>query len=183
MHRKFEASVKTTTKEIIMTSMKNVLLLAIALTALPAFAQAPAPAPAPAAKPADNMQQLRDKLSGDKKLVVTANLELTEAEAKAFWPVYEAYQKELYKINDKVALLIVNYSKEYNAKTLTDAKALALLNQYFALEESEVRLVRSFVPKLNKALPGRKFARYMQIENKIRAIVKFEIAREVPLAS
>ncbi|MEI6301855.1 MAG: hypothetical protein WCR74_10440 [Betaproteobacteria bacterium] len=164
-----------------MTSMKNVLLLAITLTALPAFAQAPAPTPA--AKPADNMQQLRDKLSGDKKLVVTANLELTEAEAKAFWPVYEAYQKELYKINDKVALLIVNYSKEYNAKTLTDAKALALLNQYFALEESEVKLVRSFVPKLNKALPGRKVARYMQIENKIRAIVKFEIAREVPLAS
>lgn len=171
-----------------MTGMRNILILAAALTALPAFAQAPASAPAPAAKPADNMQQLRDKLSGDKKEVVKANLDLTEAEAKAkakakaFWPLYEAYQKELYKINDKVAMLIVNYSKEYNARTLTNAKALALLNQYFALEESEVKLMRSFVPRLNKALPGRKVARYIQIEDKIRAIVKFEIAREVPLA-
>lgn len=169
-----------------MTDMRNILILAAALTALPAFAQAPASAPAPAAKPADNMQQLRDKLSGDKKEVVKANLDLTEAEAKAkakaFWPLYEAYQKELYKINDKVAMLIVNYSKEYNARTLTNAKALALLNQYFALEESEVKLMRSFVPRLNKALPGRKVARYIQIEDKIRAIVKFEIAREVPLA-
>jgi hypothetical protein len=31
-------------------------------------------------------------------------------------------------------------------------------------------------------LPGRKVARYIQIENKIRAIVKYEIAAEVPLA-
>lgn len=72
--------------------------MAAALTAFPAFAQAPAAA----AKSADNMQILRDKLSGDKKLVVTANMDLTEAEVKAFWPLYEAYQKDLHKINDRI---------------------------------------------------------------------------------
>ena len=46
-------------------------------------------------KPADNMQILRDKIRADKKLVVATNMELTESEAKGFWPVYDAYQKDL----------------------------------------------------------------------------------------
>ena len=53
-----------------MTGMRNILILAAALTALPAFAQAPAFSPNAAAKPADNMQQLRDKLSGDKSAIL-----------------------------------------------------------------------------------------------------------------
>ena len=51
-----------------------------------------------------------------------------------------------------------------------------------AIEEEEVKLKKAFVPKLAKVLPGSKVARYMQIENKIRAIVKYELAGEVPLA-
>ena len=40
---------------------------------------------------------------------------------------------------------------------------------------------RSYVPKLEKVLPGAKVARYMQIESKIRAIVKMELAASIPL--
>jgi Spy/CpxP family protein refolding chaperone len=158
--------------------MRFVLMLATALAVTPAFAQAPAPA----AKPADSMQVLREKLKSDKKLVVAANMDLTEAEAKKFWPVYEEYQKELARINDQMATTIVAYAKEYNAKTLTDEKAVQLTRQAIAVEEAESKLKRTFLAKLGKALPGRKVARYLQIENKIRALVKYEIAAEVPLA-
>lgn len=161
-----------------MKSMRFVLTLAVALAVAPAFAQTPAPA----AKPTDSMQILREKLKSDKKLVVAANMELTDAEAKKFWPLYEEYQKELAKINDQLATVIVAYAKEYNAGSLTDKKATELLNQSIAVEEAETKLKRAFIPKLAKALPGRKVGRYMQIENKIRALVKYEIAGEVPLA-
>ena len=154
------------------------LLLAAIVLAAPAFAQGK-----PAAdKPADNMQILREKLKADKKLVVAANMELTESEAKGFWPVYEEYQKELHKINDRLAMVIVAYAKEYNARSLTDDKASKLLDEALAVEEAEIKLKLASVPKLSKVLPGRKVARYYQIENKIRAIVKYEIAAEVPLA-
>ena len=43
------------------------------------------------------MQVLREKLKADKKLVVAANMDLKEAEAKGFWPIYDEYQKELEK--------------------------------------------------------------------------------------
>jgi hypothetical protein len=143
----------------------------------------PATTPAkPAAAPADNMQILRDKVAADKKVVVAAAMELTEAEAKAFWPVYEQYQKDLHKINDGIATLISGYAKEYNANSLTDEKAKQLVDRYIALEEQEVKLKKSVMPKLSKALPGRKVARYMQLENKVRALVKYELAAEIPLA-
>ena len=62
-----------------------VVLLITALWITPALAQS-----ASVDKPADNMQILRDKIKADKKLVVAANMKLTESEAKGFWPVYEA---------------------------------------------------------------------------------------------
>ena len=165
-------------------------LAALALGSGPVLGQAkpaaeaakPAPVKPAAEASADNMQILRDKVAADKKLVVSAAMDLTEAEAKGFWPVYEAYQKELHKINDEIATLISSFAKEYNAKSLTDEKAKQLLDYYFAIEDRELKLRRSYVPKLSKVLPGRKVARYMQLENKVRALVKYELAAEIPLA-
>jgi len=161
-----------------MTALRYILTFVVALAAAPVFAQTK---PA-AAAPADNMQILREKLKADKKVLVAENLSLTEAEAKKFWPVYEAYQKELHKINDQTVMVLVDYAKEFNAKTLTDAKASALLDRSVAVEEAELKLKRALIPKVRAVLPGIKAARYIQIENKIRALVKYEIAAEVPLA-
>ncbi len=139
--------------------------------------------PAPAwtqGKPADDMQIMRDKIKADKKLLVASNMELTEAEAKAFWPVYERYQKDLTAINQRIVKLIESYAADYRANTLTDEKAKKLTDEYVAIEKAEATLKESYVPKLSKVLPPKKVARYMQIENKIRAAVKYQLAGEIP---
>ena len=65
-----------------------------------AFALAAAPVRAEEKKAdVSNMEILREKIQADKKLVVAANMDLTEAEAKAFWPIYQEYQAKLTKIN------------------------------------------------------------------------------------
>ena len=133
-------------------------------------------------KPADNMQILREKVKADKKLVVAANMELTESEAKGFWPVYEQYQKDLAAINQRIVKLIESYAADYRANTLTDEKAKKLIDELVAIEQAEAGLKSSYVPKLSKVLPQKKVARYLQIENKIRAVVKYELAGAVPLA-
>jgi predicted outer membrane protein len=132
-------------------------------------------------KPADNMQIVAEKVKADKKLVVATNMGLTESEAKAFWPVYDAYQKDLAQLNGRLSKLIETYAGYYNSKTLTDARAKELTEESMAIEAAELDLKKSYLPKLNGALPATKVARYMQIENKIRAIVKFELADKVPL--
>jgi len=132
-------------------------------------------------KPADNMQIMRDKIKADKKLVVASNMELTEAEAKAFWPVYDQYQKDLGAINERIVKMIKSYADAYNAKSMTDDGAKKLIDESVAIEKAETAMKESYVPKLSKVLPAKKVARYMQIENKIRALVKYELAGQIPL--
>jgi hypothetical protein len=132
-------------------------------------------------KPADNMQILRDKIRADKKLVVAGNMELTESEAKGFWPIYEQYQKDLQTINQRMANLLESYADDFRNKSLTDDKAKKLINEATAIDRAEANLKSTYAPKLSKVLPVRKVVRYLQIENKIRAVVKYDLASGVPL--
>jgi len=132
-------------------------------------------------KPADNMQILRDKLKADKKLLVASNMELTESEAKGFWPIYDEYQKELQKINQRLGKVLESYADDNRGKSLTDDKAKKLIDEAVSIEQAEANIKSTFAPKLSKVLPVKKVARYLQIENKIRAVVRYDIAQGVPL--
>jgi hypothetical protein len=132
-------------------------------------------------KPADNMQIMREKVKADKKLLVASNMGLTESEAKAFWPVYDQYQKDLGAMNERMVKMIKSYADAYNAKSMTDGGAKKLTDEFIAIEKAETAMKESYVPKLSKVLPPRKVARYLQIENKIRALVKYDLAGQIPL--
>jgi len=147
-----------------------VLFAVAALLALPAVAQTES-----------DMQILAEKIKADKKLVVAANLRLMDDEAKGFWPVYDAYQKDLQAINQRLLGVVKKYADAYNAGAVSDETAKKLITEAIAVEEAEVKLKRSYVPKLEKVIPGVKVARYIQIENKIRAIVKYQLAAQIPL--
>jgi len=108
-------------------------------------------------------------------------MDLTESEAKGFWPVYDQYQQELANFNQRIGKLIESYAADYRANTLTDEKAKKLIDEYVAIEKGEAAMKAYFVPKLNQVLPPKKVARYFQIENKIRAAIKYELAGEIPL--
>jgi hypothetical protein len=153
-----------------MSKRSLVASVVMCLLAVPAWAQD---------KPADNMQILRDKLRADKKLVVAEALPLTEAEAKAFWPVYDAYQKDLAGLNDRMIQLIKDYAATY--ETMNSEAATKLINTYVDIERQRVKLMESYLPKFRKVLPAKAAARYYQIENKIRAVVNYELAQAIPL--
>jgi Spy/CpxP family protein refolding chaperone len=133
------------------------------------------------AKAADNMQILMDKVRADKKLLVANNMKLTEEEAKAFWPVYDAYQKDLQALNARYEKGLKAYADAYNKGPVANETAKQLLDEMLAIDEAEVQLKRSFVPKLEKALPMSKVARYLQLETKIRSAVRYDLSRRIPL--
>jgi hypothetical protein len=129
-------------------------------------------------RPAETMEILREKVRADKKLVVASVLELTEGEAKVFWPVYNAYQSDMIGHYDRLLKLIDTYAKAYD--TMTDETATRLLTEYLALESAHVALLKSYVPRFRKVLPARKVARLYQAENKMRALVNYDLARGIP---
>jgi hypothetical protein len=128
-----------------------------------------------------DMEILREKIKADKKLLVAMNMELTDSEAKSFWPIYEQYQKDLQKINQRIVKVLDGYADDYRNKSLTDDKARKLIDEALAIDKAEADLKSAYAPKLGKVLTAIKVARYLQIENKIRAVVKYDIASGVPL--
>ena len=130
-------------------------------------------------KPADTNQLVREKIQADKKLFVAESMQLTESEAKAFWPVYEAYQKDQMKLIDRAQGLINDYAKNY--QTMTDATAKKLTDTMIAIENDRLKLRKDYLPKFRKVLSDKKVARYYQLENKIHAVVSYDMARVIPL--
>lgn len=130
---------------------------------------------------ADNMAIVREKVRADKKLLVAANMNLTEQEAAAFWPVYESYQKDIGALNERTRKAIESYASAYNQGAVPDETAKKLLGEALAIEGAELDMRKSYVPKFEKVLPAAKVARYYQIENKIRAAVRYELAEGIPL--
>ena len=128
-----------------------------------------------------NMEILMEKVKADKKLVVAMNMHLSDAEAKGFWPIYNDYQADLQKVNQRLGVLISDYADSYNSGAISDDTAGKLIKEWLQAEAEEMKLRGANVKKLAKVLPAKKVMRYLQIENKIRALVKFGLAAEIPL--
>jgi hypothetical protein len=130
-------------------------------------------------RPADTMDFMRARVQEDKKAFISNNLELTEAEARAFWPVYDRFQSEIAKLQERALRVIGDYVTAY--PNLSDDMARRLLDDSLAVEADWVKVRQAFVEQFRRALPDRKVARYYQLENKIHALVSYELAAAIPI--
>ena len=144
------------------------------------LAQAQQPAAPSAASEMGAADAVRQALRSDgKHAVVEKNMQLTPAEAKKFWPVYDEYQKELDKILRKQNRAMNDYIAAESS--MTDANAKRLIQSVVSSDGEEQHLREATLRKLLKVLPARKAARYMQIENKFRSVIRYDIADHIPL--
>lgn len=155
-----------------MTRLMGTVILGVLLAAISVFAGSASDT---------NMEILKDKLKADKKLLIASNMDLTDAEAKQFWPMYEAYQSDLDGVNKQLGKTIQDYADAFNNGMIPNDTAKRLLNEALSVEEQEVKLKRSYADKLAKVLSATKVARYIQMETKIRSVIKYEMAQEIPL--
>lgn len=154
--------------------MKNPLIpLALAaLLATPAFAQ-------DKGATLVNAAELRAKIQSDKKGIVERNMGLTPDEAKKFWPIYDQYQKDLAAPQSTYNRAVLDYVN--SEKSITDANAKRIVGDIQGAQEAEAKLRKSTFEKLEKAIGAKKAARYLQLENKMDAVLKYEAAAAIPL--
>jgi Spy/CpxP family protein refolding chaperone len=129
----------------------------------------------------DNMDILREKVAADKKLIIAENLILTESQAAQFWPIYDAYQKDLAALNERIGALVENYATAYNAGNVQEAKANELVEEFLAIEETQLDLRKKYADRLDGVIPAVERARYLQMEQKIRALIDYDMAANIPL--
>ena len=122
---------------------------------------------------------LLDTIRANRKALVAVNLELSPEEAAKFWPLYDRYQKEISAIGDRVISIVDDYSASF--RDLTNDKALQLMENYLAAEAERLQVRRTYLAEFGKILPGRTVARFYQIENKMDAVLRYDLAATIPV--
>jgi hypothetical protein len=126
-----------------------------------------------------SIEILRDTMRSNKKALVDVSLALSDEEARTFWPVYDRYQEELRVVHDRLLRVIEEYSANFGK--MSDEKARELVDEYLAVERDRVEVRRAYLEPISQALPGRKVMRFYQIENKIDAVLRYELAATIPV--
>jgi hypothetical protein len=122
---------------------------------------------------------MRSDLRTKKMEIIQANMNFTEPEASAFWPIYRDYEFDLRKVFDEEVALVKDYAKHY--ETLTDEQAKTMLDKAMDIQSKKLELNRKYMAKFNKALPPRVVARFFQLERRIDLLVDIKLASELPL--
>lgn len=128
----------------------------------------------------DEIEMLRSVSQTERKVIVAKAMALSDQEAAAFWPVYNDYRAEMFKVNDRLVKIITDYAAQRD--TLTDAQAKTLLNDHIKFEQDLLKIRKKYIAKFNKAMPMTKVARFYQIENKLDILQKVGLASQIPLA-
>jgi Spy/CpxP family protein refolding chaperone len=137
---------------------------------------------APAASPQtvkETLEISRQAAESQRRLLISGSLPLTDAQAKSFWPLYDDYEKERRSIDERSNRLVADFVASYN--NLSDSQAKDMLAQAIKVDEEHLALRRSYTARMGKVLPPRLLVRFFQIENKLDAVIRADIARQIPL--
>ena len=127
----------------------------------------------------DDIRLMRQDLQSIKSDVIRHTMLFSEAEDKAFWPVYNEYAGAQHKIADKRLAVIMDYAKHYD--TLTDADASSLTQRMLQVEDDTLALRKTYLPKFETVLGAKRAAKFYQVDNRLSMIVNVQLASEIPL--
>jgi hypothetical protein len=159
-----------------MTPMKTAL--AALFLALAASAPAAAQTPQCDAETA-GLDKLRQEIRANRRGVVERHMELTQAESTAFWPLYDEYLKELAAITKRQDRAMLDYVNVQSR--VSNANAARIVHEVISTDVDESRLRERFFRRVATATNPKKAMRFLQIENKIRTLNRFDAAAVVQL--
>jgi len=164
--------------------MCAVAVATLAVPMLPSFAAKDTASPVMSGEPGSGnlesyIEVLRSDLRTQKSALITENMNFSEKEAAAFWPIYRKYEAELMKLNDQKVALIKNYADNFD--TMSDAKAKELAEKALSQEDKRVQLKKKYLKEFSKALPAKTVLRFFQVDNRIDLLINVQIAAELPM--
>ncbi len=137
------------------------------------------PAVAQGAAPEKYLELLRSDLRTGKVEIMTDALDLPQAQADAFWPLYREYETELSALGDRRVSMVKRFAEKYG--TMTDADAATFAKDWFALHRDRLKLREKYYAKVAKAISSMVAARFIQVENTLGMLLDLQIAAELPL--
>lgn len=134
--------------------MKNILTLMLLLFSFGVVCQA------------QPNKENRDKIKEWRTAFITNKLDLTEAEAQKFWPIYNAREVELRAIKkDRRAHGLKD------ANNLSEEEAEVLINKHFESRQKELDLNKAYFQRLKSAIPASKIILIPRVETEFKRTI------------
>lgn len=125
------------------------------------------------------IDMLRTDLTAQKAALIVSNMNLTETETEAFWPVYRKYQKAMDKVGDAKVAVIKDYAAHMDS--LSDKQARVLIAKALNVEEQRLHVIKKYIGEFDKVLSAKQVARFFQLELQMQRMVDLQVAAQLPL--
>src|SRR5215471_30074 len=125
--------------------------------------------------PDQDIQLLKSNIRSQKKQIVAANMDLTDAEAEKFWPLYNRYAADVAKIYDSKIALFQEYLENYDS--MSGDQAESYLRRRAAVEQDAMKLRLQYLPEFRKVLTGREAALFYQIDWRLDLMINLRMAQ------
>ena len=128
--------------------------------------------------PDEFIELLRKDVRSQKKQIIAENMDLSDAEAEKFWPLYDQYAAELSRIYDTKIALLNDYAENYSS--MTGEQAENYIRKRAEVEQSIMQLRLKYMPAFRKVLSGRETALFYQLDWRLGLAIDVEMV-QVPL--
>lgn len=128
---------------------------------------------------ADEIELTRQVIQTERQAIVAVNMGLTDSEGEKFWPLYRDYRNEVAKLGDRLMKVITTYADNY--EDLPEETATWMVKEYLEIQKATAELRQNWAPRFREVLTPKQLARFYQIENKLDAIVNYDLAASIPL--
>jgi Spy/CpxP family protein refolding chaperone len=120
----------------------------------------------------------RANMRADRIALITTGMNFNDKEGAAFWPLYQQYEYERSRVDDRRAAVIKQYTQKY--PNLTDAEAKAMAEQMFDCESRHAELKKKYYKKFNKVLPALTVAKFFQLERRVDLLMDMNVEYSLP---
>jgi Spy/CpxP family protein refolding chaperone len=127
------------------------------------------------------LQAAKEFVDLERDMALIANLDLTEQESEAFWPLYDEYRQKIRSVRERKISLIEAYAANYRAGIVDENFADEAVKDWLKIQLETVKIRQKYWKKFRRILPATKAARFYQLENKMDTEVDFVLAGGVPL--
>jgi len=111
--------------------------------------------------------EMFEKIKAEKISFFTSKLDLTPAEAQAFWPVYNEFEKKRFDIQRQIHQF--ERMPDEKITSLSETEIEKMTDNYIGSFEKEALLLKEYNKQFLKILPKKKVLMMYRTENEFRS--------------
>jgi len=128
----------------------------------------------------DDAELLITQIQTDKRAVVLTAMQMTDDQVRAFTPIYDKYQAAMKDLSTSAVEMLNKFAA--NQGSMTDEAAKDILKDWLKLRDERNSIIRKYAKEMGRALPATKVLQWVQIENKLNALLDVQAASVIPVA-